>query len=175
MEDYGTDANEKAMMAIDWIFGSNYKSASDRNLFENPNSKRFKEKFFSEYVDRTGLKDIVASKKAKNREEKKLVENGMKVELENVKNVASTYYTGTHKETYDLFESGKFEEGVAKNEELGYVTLYNKDGKWIYWEDIPEGEDIDANNVGTMSIEDEENAKILALDNKPDVLQLQRL
>ena len=198
MEDYGTDADEKAVMVFDWVFGSDFQGAAENESFEDPNHGKFKYRFFSEYVDRSQIKNINNSRKAVKIEEENLVKNGMAVELENIQEVASTYYTGTHKETYDLFESGDFEGGVAKNEELGYVTLYNKNGKWINWEDVPE-EEVNLDNwkdaigdngetftskeeyaeyiqskIGTISAEDEENARILALDNKPDMLQLQR-
>lgn len=180
-DDYGSDWEEDIVLGLDYIGISTPGAESAKNPWLDPNGRVFKNKFFSKYVDRSDITNIVNAKRA---EQEVSVDFDNKHEsFEERKDVVSKEWLGVadlnaiNKDVYDLFQQGKFEDGVALNKENGFHTLYNKDGKYVNWEELDEGDKSNANkeNVRTISREDEEKASVMADRNQPIDLALQQI
>ena len=207
LPDFGSDAHNEYIYK--WVkddFGTEYNLEQgvgnllneigiennwyDEMPWTNPNSDYFKYLFFSEYVDREQIKELVNSKNAKKTQlENEIREGGLENNLKKVQDVVATYYTGADEDVYNLFKEGKWEDAVSLNEDRGIVTLYNQDGTYINWKDVPEEEknpdnwkqkgfnsreeyaEHIANNVATMSERDNERAIVFAQEMGPAKLR----
>ena len=192
LEDYGKTwfEGERIAAGIDDLLGTNWFTTGGEYARDGQEyHAELTDRFYSSYVDRSEIKKNIELDLASNLIGEHEVKYGVGGSLDRTKEAASTYYRGLNKDVYELFESGDFEKAVKLNEENGFVTMYNKDGVLINWEEADvdysywevEGFESEeayrkhvAENTTVMTIEEEAIAQEYALRRGPEILQKQR-
>ena len=175
MEDAETMYLTVPMDFIAGIFGADTDYATPENERQK---KVFQDRFFSSNVDRSGILNYIKAKQSNSYKEQFDTDNefgeGLEIQSNEYANVAQL--AGKDKDTFDLIQAGRGDEAAQLNEDNGFYTLYNKDGKYINWSELSDEDkaNADPNNVSKVSKEDEERAIILSERHKPATLQIQQ-
>ena len=176
---YMEDAETMTTGAMDFVAGI-FGADTDYATPENERQKKvLQDRFSSSNTDRSGILDYIKAKQSNYRKEQfdTQYELGESFDVATKEWVDVSGIAGKDKETFELIQNGEGDKAAQLNEDRGFYTLYNKDGKYINWTELSDEDkaNADPNNISRVSKEDEERAKILSERHKPAKLQMQQM